>query len=152
MLNDVLDDGLVNCSTGDQFPDVPGCQSAFGSIRDKQIPRTAEHQAYLDVELRRPLPVDGGWDFLAGANYSYESSKYAQVHNLAETGDTSLVNARIGLVSSKYSIVLYGRNLTGEDSAPNILRYADGALDLRRSFVGSQRRDTNFGLTATVNF
>jgi len=152
VLNDVLDDGLVNCSTGDQFPDVAGCQSAFGSIKDKQIPRTAEHQAYLDIELRRPLPVDGGWDFVAGANYSYESSKYAQVHNLAETGDTSLVNARIGLVSSKYSIVLYGRNLTGEDSVPNILRYADGALDLRRSFVGSQRRDTNFGLTATVNF
>ena len=152
VLNDVLDDRLVNCSTGDQFPDVAGCQSAFGSIKDKQIPRTAEHQAYFDVELRRPLPVTGGWDILAGANYSYESSKYAQVHNLAETGDTSLVNARVGIVSDKYSVILYGRNLTGEDSVPNVLRYADGALDLRRSFVASQRRDTNFGLTFEVKF
>ena len=87
-----------------------------------------------------------------GANYAYESSKYAQVHNLAETGDTNLVNARLGLVSPKYSVMLYGRNLTGEDSVPAVLRYADGALDLRRSFVASQRRDTHFGLTVEVKF
>jgi hypothetical protein len=33
-----------------------------------------------------------------------------------------------------------------------VLRYADGALDLRRSFVASQRRDSYMGLTVTAKF
>lgn len=151
VLNDVLDDNLVNCSTGDQFPDDPACQSLFGSIVGKQIPRTAEHQAYLDLEMRRPMGA-GNWEWFAGANYSYESSKYAQVHNLAETGETTLVNARLGVASDNYSVSLWGKNLTGEDSVPNILRYADGADDFKRSFAASQRRDTYYGLTVTAKF
>ena len=157
LLNDVLDDGLQNCSTGLQQPDLP-CSStnmAFGSIKGKQIPRTAKHQVYAGVELRRPLGIgDGGWDWLMGVDGSYESSKYAQVHNLAETGDTTLVNARFGILSDAWSVTLWGRNLTGEDSVPNLLRYADGGRggDFKRNFVGSQRRDTYFGLTVTAGF
>jgi hypothetical protein len=74
------------------------------------------------------------------------------VHNLAETGDTNLVNARLGIVSDSYSLMLWGKNITDEDSVPNVLRYADGALDLRRSFVASQRRDAYMGLTVTAKF
>jgi len=55
-------------------------------------------------------------------------------------------------VSEAWSLTLWGRNLTGEDSVPNLLRYADGAKDLRRNFAGSQRRDTYFGLTLTASF
>ena len=152
VLNDVADDGLVNCSTGDQFPEVAGCQSLFGSLKGKQIPRTAEHQGNLDVELRKPLAAGDGWDWFIGANYSYESSKYSQVHNYAETGDTTLVNARLGIQSDRWSVTLWGRNLTGEDSVPIVLRYADGAADFRRNFVASQRRDTHFGLTLNARF
>jgi iron complex outermembrane receptor protein len=155
VLNDVLDDGLVNCSTGDQFPDDSTCQSAFGSIKGKQIPRTAKHQVYAGMELRRPLSIgDGGWDWLFGLDGSYESSKYAQVHNLAETGDTTLVNARFGILRDSWTVTLWGKNLTGEDSVPNLLRYADGGRggDFKRNFVGSQRRDTYFGLTVTAGF
>ena len=89
---------------------------------------------------------------MLGADYSYESTKYAQVMNLAETGDTNLLGARFGILSDSWSLTLWGRNLTGEDSVPNILRYADGASDLRRNFAGSQRRDTYYGLTLTASF
>lgn len=150
VLNDVLDDGLVNCSTGDEFPDVPGCTSAFGSIVGKSIPRVAEHQVFADLEWRTPMD-QGDWEFFIGGNYVYESSKYAQVHNEAETGDTSLVNARVGVANDTYSIQLYGRNLTGEDSAFNVLRYAEPEA-FRRNFAISPRRDTYFGLIATANW
>ena len=156
LLNDVADDGLNNCSLGRQVPSLP-CSSTnmlFGSIDGNQIPRTAKHQAYLGAELRRPLPARmGGFDeYVLGADYSYESSKYAQVMNLAETGDTTLLAARIGVRSEHWTATFWGRNLTGEDSVPNILRYADGARDLRRNFAASQRRDTYFGLTVTASY
>lgn len=147
VLNDVADNGLVDCSTGDEFPDDEDCTSVYGSIVGKQIPRTAEHQVFADAEWR--MPLGGDWEWYVGANYVYESSKYAQVHNLAETGDTSLVNARLGFANDTYSIQLYGRNLTGEDSAYNVLRYAEPEA-FRRNFAISPRRDTYFGILATA--
>ncbi|MEO1034105.1 MAG: TonB-dependent receptor [Pseudomonadota bacterium] len=155
VLNDAADNGLVDCSIGDQFPDPndpTACnESLFGSIDGNQVPRTAEHQAFLDVDLRRPL-AGTDWEFFVGGNVSFESSKFAQVHNQAETGETTLVNARFGFQNEQFAINFWGRNLTGEDSTPLVLRYADGAESFRRSFVGTLRRDTYYGVTATVRF
>jgi len=150
VLNDVADNGLVDCSIGDQFPDVPDCTSLYGSIVGKSIPRVAEHQVFADLEYRTLLG-SSGWEWFVGANYVFESSKYAQVHNLAETGDTSLVNARIGMQNDRYAVQLYGRNLTGEDTPYNVLRYAEPAA-FRRNFAISPRRDTYFGVIGTMNF
>ncbi|MEM9304114.1 MAG: TonB-dependent receptor [Pseudomonadota bacterium] len=151
VLNDVADDGLVNCSIGDQFPDVDGCTSLFGSIVGNEIPRTAEHQFFADAEYRTAMQSFNGWDWYVGLNASYESSKFAQVHNLAETGSTTLVNARIGWENPNYSIQLWGRNLTGEDTAPAVLRYAEPTA-FTRNFAVSPRRDTYWGITATAFF
>ena len=155
VLLDAADDGLINCSTGDQFPDPndpTACNaSLFGSIAGNQIPRTAEHMAFFDVDLRRPLE-GSEWTFFVGGNLSFESSKFAQVHNQAETGETTLVNARFGFENENFQVNFWGRNLTGEDSTPLVLRYADAAGSFRRSFVGTQRRDTYFGVTATARF
>ena len=148
VLLDVLDDRSIDCSTGDQFPDVDGCQSLFGSIDGKQIPRTTEHQMFADVEYRRPLT--NGWEWYAGVSYIFESSKFAQVHNLAETGDTSVVNARMGLISDRYSIRVFGRNLNGEETAYNVIRYAEPSA-FRRNFIASPRRDTYFGISLAVH-
>ncbi len=151
LLLDALDDGLVNCSTGDQFPEVDGCTSLFGSIEGNQIPRTAEHQLYADLELRRPIAGPGGWEWYVGANFAHESSKFAQVHNEAETGAVSLVNMRIGFANDRYAIRAWGRNLTGEDSAYAVLRYAEPEA-FRRNFGVAPRRDTWFGVTVSANW
>ena len=150
LLLDVLDDGLGNCSTGDQFPDVGGCTSLYGSIKGNRVPRTAKHQLYADAELRLPL-AGGDWEWFIGANYAYESSKFAQVHNEAETGDASMVNVRFGMANERYSVSVWGRNLTGEDTPYNVLRYLD-AQYFRRAFAIQPRRDTYFGLTATARW
>ena len=152
LLLDAADDGLVNCSTGKQFPEVESCtgNSLFGDIAGKHIPRTARHQLFADAEMRRPFG-DGGWNWFIGANFAYESSKFAQVHNEAETGDAAMLNLRLGLVSDRYSIRVWGRNLTGEDAAYTVLRYAEPNA-FRRNFAVAPRRDTYFGVTATVNW
>lgn len=156
VLLDAEDNGLVDCSTGDQFPSTPPdpteCNaSLFGSIVGKQIPRTAEHQVFFDGEIRRPVGA-GDWEWYLGANFSYESSKFAQVTNFTETGSASLVGARLGIANDRYAIGLWGRNLTGEDSTPLVLRYADGADSFKRSFVGTMRRDTYYGVIASAQF
>ena len=148
VLLDVLDDRAINCSTGDQFPDVGGCQSIFGSIDGQQVPRTAEHQVFADMEYRQP--IGDGWEWYAGVSYMFESSKYAQVHNLAETGDTGVLNARLGVVSDRYSIRLFGRNLNGEETGYNVIRYAEPEA-FRRNFIVAPRRDTYVGISLAVH-
>lgn len=152
LLNDVLDDGSVNCSLGDEFLDDTTCTSAFGSIVGKKVPRTAEHQAFVDVEMRRGFNNGSDWEWFVGSNLSYESSKFAQVHSLLESGTTTLMSARFGVSNERFSLNFWGKNLLGEDSSPLVLRYADGADSFKRSFVGTLRRDTYYGFNASARF
>lgn len=152
VLNDAADNNLIDCSIGDEFPDVDGCTSLFGSIDGNKVPRTAEHTAFFDVQLRRAFDNNSDWEWYTGLNLSYESSKFAQVHNQAETGSTTLVNARFGFANERFNINFWGKNLLGEDSSPLVLRYADAAESFRRSFVGTLRRDTYFGVNASAKF
>jgi len=154
VLNDVADDRLVNCSTGDQFPDVGGCQSLFGSIEGQRIPRAPRHRIFTDVAYQTPTNIggNGNWDFFAGANITYTTSSFAQVHNLIRTGDALEVDARLGLESDNYRIQLYADNLFGEDSVQQVLRFADGNASFRRSFVGGLRPDRRIGLLVVTTF
>lgn len=157
VLLDTLDDGLVNGSVGCEIladPNDPSSdclQNAFGSIVGREIPRTAEHQIFFDLDYRGETG-HGDWDFFAGANIAYESSKFSQVHNQAETGDATLVGARVGVTNGQHTIRLWGRNLTDEDSSPLVLRYADGGDSFKRNFVGTKRRGSQFGLTLSTEF
>ena len=109
-------------------------------------------------------------------NFSYEASKYVQVHNLADTGDTFLLNARIGFKTRNFTISAFGRNLTNEDSVPLATRWFDyrygaGTTGLPaastvtfngsraqietgapRAFFATLRKGRTFGAEATFNF
>ncbi|MEP2734836.1 MAG: TonB-dependent receptor [Erythrobacter sp.] len=153
VLNDVADDRLVNCSTGDQFADVAGCQSLFGSIVGKSIPRAPKHRIFADLDYRSSTEIGGGdWDFFAGANVTFTSSNYAQVHNLARTGDSVEVDARMGIQNDHYKVHLYVDNLFDEDAIQQIIRYADGDANFRRSFIGGLRPGRRFGVIFSAGF
>lgn len=151
VLNDVADDGLVNCSTGDQFADITGCQSKFGSIEGKRIPRAPVSRVFVDLDYRAPLG-SGDWEFFVGGNMTYTSTSYAQVHNLAETGSSTVVDARVGAQNDRYRIQFYVKNLFDEDAVSQILRYADGNNDLRRNFVAGLRPGRRFGVILSAGF
>ncbi|MGQ3180251.1 MAG: TonB-dependent receptor domain-containing protein, partial [Blastomonas fulva] len=89
LINDLIDDRLANCSTGDQFPNIAGCQSLFGSIRGKRVPRAPAHTIFVDVDYRRP--VSSEWDFFVGSNVNMVSTSFDQVLNFAETGGSVVV-------------------------------------------------------------
>lgn len=118
----------------------------------------------------------GGIKAFAIGNFSYEASKYVQVDNLAETGDTFLVNARLGFRHDNWSVALFGRNLTDEDSITLAtrwfdLRYGAGTTGLPpaagvtfdgrpaqietgspRGFFANLRKGRTFGIEGTFNF
>lgn len=153
---------------------------------------TAAGKALCDISGRKlplgsPIIVNGsvswskelnsnGLQFFANSNFSYEDAKYIQVDNLAKTGDAFLLNARLGIKTANFSIAVFGRNLTDEDSIPLAtrwfdLRYGAGTTGLPpaasvsfdgrpaqietgtpRAFFATLRRGRTFGVEASVNF
>lgn len=151
VLNDVADDNLVNCSTGDQFPAVAGCQSLFGSIDGMRIPRAPVHQAFADIDYRRAIG-SGDWTFFTGANVSMVSSSFAQVHNLAETGGSVVSDFRIGVENENFKIQGYVKNVFDEDAVAQIIRYADGNDTFKRNFIAGLRPGRRFGVVLTARY
>ena len=151
MLNDVLDDALVNCSTGDQFPATTGCQSLYGSIVGKRIPRAPMHTAFVDIDWRLPIG-ESGWKLFAGANVNLVSTSYAQVHNLASTGGSAVVDLRAGFQNDRFKVQFYVKNATNETSINQIIRYADANNDLRRNFIAGLRPQRRFGVVVSAGF
>jgi outer membrane receptor protein involved in Fe transport len=151
VLNDVADDGLVNCSTGDQFPGVAGCQSRFGDITGKRVPRAPQHSVFVDFDYRREIG-SSGWTGFGGINVYLLSSTFAQVHNLAATGDSVVSDARLGVQNKNFRVQFYVRNLFDEDSVQQLIRYADANRDLRRNFIAGQRPPRRFGVIAEARF
>ena len=151
VLLDVLDDRLVNCSTGDQFPATTGCQSRYGALAGKRVPRAPQHTIFADIDFRQPLG-DSDWSFFAGANVNLISSSFAQVHNLASTGGSAVVDLRTGVQNERYKVQFYVKNATDESSINQIIRYADANNDLRRNFIAGLRPQRRFGVIFTAGF
>ena len=108
--------------------------------------------------------------------FSYEDSKFIQTDNTAETGSAFLLNARIGVKSEHFSLTVFGRNLTNENSIPLATRWFDlrygGAaaggvpssgltFDGRPAFAetgsprglfGALRKSRTFGVEGSFNF
>lgn len=198
-LNAAPTDGLL-VNLGISYVDARftrGCDSDefifnSGGLRpnfDTRNPNAAA-LALCDISGRRlplgsPWIVNGGFSYEAdlgtgglaafiNSNFSYEASKYVQVHNQAETGETFLLNARMGIRHDNWTLALFGRNLTNEDSIPLATRWFDlryaggrnglpvsGTFDGRtavvesgnpRAFFGTLRKGRTFGVEASFNF
>ena len=100
---------------------VPEC-----SIKGNRYPLGAEDNANFVLNYDAPTQFGQGLSWISNFSVTYEGSKYVQVHNLAETGETTLVNLRLGIRSDDgWSIVAFGRNLTDEDTIPLATRWFD---------------------------
>jgi outer membrane receptor protein involved in Fe transport len=110
--------------------DLRGSDGSFadnqrlGDVSGHSSPRVPEHAASLRIRYQRPLTDVIDW--YGGADYSYESSKYAAEHNLIETGDRNLVGLRTGLQVGRWDTSLWVRNLFDDDTPVDVLRYFDG--------------------------
>ena len=101
----------------------PDTIAQFGNVAGNQSPRVPEHQ--FGFNTRYDLPLSWGGLYVA-ADYTYEDSRFAQEHNLIETGSRSLVGARIGArFGDNWDFQVWARNLTDNEAPVDILRYID---------------------------
>jgi outer membrane receptor protein involved in Fe transport len=90
-----------------------------GQVRGRKIPQTPAHQLILTGNFR--TEVASGIDGFFRSDLTYESKRYAQVHNLAHTGDSYLLNLRAGVEADNGLTVTFFVNNALEDKTPLVI-------------------------------
>ncbi len=148
--------GRLTCQ---QIRDLDNAE--YGSVVGKRPPRAPKIQGF--VSTRYDGTLGNGWGWYVGGDYSYESSKFDQVHNLLETGDRGYLGLRAGLETDSWTVQLWGKNVTDDDTPLDILRYIDTrgqtsqqlliqGVPIARGFAITPPRQRQFGLSASFKF
>ncbi len=83
-----------------------------------QLPYSSDHTANATVAYTAPIAND--WSGFSQLGAQYRSTQYATNANLAETGDRTLVDLRLGLRSERWELTGAVTNLFDDDTADNV--------------------------------
>ncbi|GLQ19612.1 hypothetical protein GCM10007854_05670 [Algimonas porphyrae] len=138
-------------------------------ISGNKVPLTSEHQVSLYTQAN--FPITDSMNGFINADFTHESSKFIQVHNLMETGATNILSGQIGVTYDNIRLEIFGRNLTDERTPPAATRWFDllegfntissqipGATSIDRNVTGprstflSYRRGRQIGARIQVDF
>ena len=137
--------------------DLPGCREA-ASIAGNTPPMVSKHTGA--VGLRSELPISDSINFFSGADLIYRS-KFYDVLNLVDTGNSTRVNLQAGIeTEGGLRVMFYARNLFDDKTPVGILRYVDLGTgvaraptgDSSRAFAITPPRKPEFGLTLSQTF
>ncbi len=95
----------------------------LGDVSGNFVPRVPEHMASVALRYERPLSNDRSW--YASGDYTFESSRYAQEHNLIKTGNRQLFGLRTGFTTAHWEAVVWVTNLFDDDTPVDIQRFLD---------------------------
>ncbi|MEZ5458179.1 MAG: TonB-dependent receptor [Steroidobacteraceae bacterium] len=135
--------------------------SPDGDVSGNQILRTSKFQATAGARWSQPLRGDTDW-FIRG-DVSYRDKQFADASNQTIVPSSTNLNASIGVTNDRWSLELWGRNLTDEDAPTGAFRdvyfsntlpngtNAGGTFFPFRYTVSHPRRLT-YGLTWKMNF
>ncbi|HHQ14333.1 MAG TPA: TonB-dependent receptor, partial [Chromatiales bacterium] len=136
----------------------------LGSVAGNRLPRVAEHMASARLAWQHELPRAGRLYF--NMDWSFESSRFAQEHNLIETGDRQLTNLAAGIELGAWDLTVWVRNLFDDRTPVDVQRYFDNRTGLLplfpqlgdrpsrspRGFVLSLPRGRQLGATLRLHF
>lgn len=91
-----------------------------GQTAGAQLPQSPKHQVILSADFRRPL-TDNVKGFIRG-DLTYESKRYDQVHNLAHTGNSNLLNLRTGIELKDWTLTLWMDNALDDRTPASLTR------------------------------
>ncbi|MFN2098487.1 TonB-dependent receptor [Altererythrobacter sp. MF3-039] len=140
-----------------------------GQVAGNRLPQTPVHQLNLAGTVR--FPVSDNAEFFLRNDLAYESNRYAQVHNLARTGDSYNWNIRAGVEFGNLTVTGFVDNVL-EDKTPLVItrlfdfnrgmlvpspgRTTFGRPDSRftffRDFIVGAPRKRQFGLTVNWRY
>lgn len=137
--------------------DLPGCRNA-ASIAGKTPPLVSRNTGAIG--LRSELPLNETIKLFGGVDLVYRS-KFYDILNLIDTGNSTRINLQFGLETERgLRIQFYARNLFDDKTPVGILRYIDRGPgvaraptgDSTRAFAITPSRKPEFGLTVTQTF
>jgi len=170
--------GVLNDANACTGNDLNG--QGNGSIKGKQFPLSSKHQIGAFADYR--VTVSSGMELFSNIGVSWEDKKPVQVHNAAFVPAATILDAKIGFETERWTVSLYGRNLTNEDAPSMVTRWLQdpllaplvGAPDIAatgtdpslctvgtasncstnypRAFFGDFRRSRNFGIEFAWRF
>ena len=111
----------------------------------------SQHEVNWSADYSYPL-ANTDLDLIFNVNGSYDSKRYVQVHNLAEFGEATVWNSRIGIDHENYTIAIFGKNLGDEDAYVDALRFRDITVFGRRAFTSTLRKGRQIGVEARLRF
>lgn len=129
-----------------------------GNAKGKHSILAPKHSATLGAIWRDDLTADAQWMFRT--DFSYQSKKFTEVHNVSWTGDRYLVNTKLGVETKAWSLTAYVNNLFDDRTAgaifrgadPSVVRYAGNPFANRNALELSMPRGREFGITGQYNF
>ena len=90
-------------------------------ISGAQLPQSSKHQLNLSNTLHGNMT--GDWSWFLRADMNYNSKRYAQVYNLAHTGNREVVNLRGGVRGGNLDIEVWVDNVFDNEDSPALIRY-----------------------------
>ncbi len=129
---------------------TPEQTQALGDISGKYVPRVPKHMASVVARYEKAYSDQSLWYLTA--DYTFESSRYAQIHNLIETGSQNLVGLRAGLVTGQWEASVWVKNIFDDETPVDVFRFfdrRDGELD-DYDPVGPRESSSPHGVVVTL--
>ncbi len=139
-----------------------------GDVSGNQTPNSPATQVAIGTKYTHAL--SGDMDLVLRADYSHRSKVYAQVHNLAHSGDRQLLNLKAGFHTEKWRFTLFVDNALDDLAPSTVVRFADlgylnigpqddpaqnnvpGSTVVERGFLVPLADGRKFGVTASFDF
>lgn len=145
------------CKTGTAINlDLPGCRTA-GSIFGKRPPLVSEHLASAGVRWDGDA-MTSGWSPFASADVSYRGEFFEQVHNNITIPAATRLDLQFGFQNDNLRLVVWGRNVTDDDTPQGVLRFVDFPAPLTpsgdrpRAFAVTASPGASYGVTLSARF
>jgi len=152
-----------NCIEGTQcYADY----EAAGDMKGYEMPHVPKNMGSVSLTARYPIGDRSTFHFRT--DYSYEGSRYVQIHNLAKMDSAGVVNVTIGIERDAWNLSLWARNLTDDDTIVDVKRSVNPLIPLvvpqtpglpgtvtrttARNFAVSLADRRQFGMTLTYRF
>ena len=120
-------------------------------LSGQRLPHSSQHQGSLSPSFHGQMM--NGWSWFARADWNYNSKRYAQVYNLAHTGDRQILNLRAGVANDRLAFDVWVDNALDDDASPALIRYVQGSgtAFYARAIGATLPEQRRAGITARVS-
>ncbi len=120
-------------------------------LSGNKAPLAPDYELTTNLTLNRDIG-NSGLELISRLDLSYQDSRFVRPVNKASVGSETILNLTVGLQQDNWRFSLWGKNLTGEDSAVSALRYIEAPNFTQRAFAVTPRPGAEYGATFEWRF